>query len=164
MAQLEGSMNLVSVRAALGRRTLPLAILAVVPFLFAACNQVGTASLTFWDIMWSMVVFFFWMMAIFIFISLFADIFRRNDLSGGWKVIWILVLFWIPFFGALIYIISRPKMTAQDLEMATQATAAQKAAAGVSVADQLEKLTQLRDSGAISVPEYEQLKAKLLAQ
>jgi len=157
-------MNLVSVRAALGRRTLPLAILAVVPFLFAACNQVGTASLTFWDIMWSMVVFFFWMMAIFIFISLFADIFRRNDLSGGWKVIWILVLFWIPFFGALIYIISRPKMTAQDLEMATQATAAQKAAAGVSVADQLEKLTQLRDSGAISVPEYEQLKAKLLAQ
>jgi hypothetical protein len=34
----------------------------------------------------------------------------------------------------------------------------------VSVADQLEKLTQLRDSGAISVPEYEQLKAKLLAQ
>jgi len=157
-------MNLVSVRAALGRRTLPLAILAVVPFLFAACSQVGTASLTFWDIMWSMVVFFFWMMAIFIFISLFADIFRRNDLSGGWKVIWILVLFWIPFFGALIYIISRPKMTAQDLEMATQATAAQKAAAGVSVADQLEKLTQLRDSGAISVPEYEQLKAKLLAQ
>ncbi len=111
-----------------------------------------------------MIFFFFWMMAIFIFISLFADIFRRNDLSGAWKVIWILVLFWIPFLGALIYIISRPKLTAQDLEMATQAEAAQRAASQVSVADQLEKLTQLRDAGTISVPEYEQLKAKLLAQ
>ena len=157
-------MSLSSIKAAFDRRALPLAILAIVPVLFAACNQVGRASLTFWDIVWGMIFFFFWMMAIFIFISLFADIFRRNDLSGAWKVIWILVLFWIPFLGALIYIISRPKLTAQDLEMATQAEAAQKAASQVSVADQLEKLTQLRDAGTISVPEYEQLKAKLLAQ
>ena len=157
-------MDLASLRAVLRPRTLPLAILAIVPVLFAACNQVGGATLTFWDVMWSMVVFFFWFMPIFIFISIFADIFRRNDLSGGWKVIWILVIFFIPFIGALIYIFSRPKLTAQDLEMATQAEAAQKAASQVSVADQLEKLTQLRDSGAISVPEYEQLKAKLLAQ
>jgi len=156
-------MNLGSIRAALGRRTTPLALLAVVPFLFAACNQVGTATLTFWDIVWSMVVFFFWFMAIYIFISLFADIFRRNDLSGGWKALWIFVLFIVPFFGALIYIIARPKVTPQDLEMATQADAAMKAASQVSVADQLEKLAQLRDSGAISVPEYEKLKAKLLA-
>jgi hypothetical protein len=160
---MEGSMNLGSIRAALGRRATPLALLAVVPFLFAACNQVGTATLTFWDIVWSMVVLFFWFMAIYIFISLFADIFRRNDLSGGWKAIWILVLFIVPFFGALIYIIARPKVTPQDLEMATQADAAMKAASQVSVADQLEKLAQLRDSGAISVPEYEKLKAKLLA-
>jgi flagellar biosynthesis/type III secretory pathway M-ring protein FliF/YscJ len=103
-------------------------------------------------------------MWIMIVISIFSDIFRRKDLSGGWKVIWIIVIFWIPFIGILIYIFSRPKMTAQDLEMATQAEAAQKAASQVSVADQLEKLTQLRDSGAISVPEYESLKAKLLAQ
>jgi hypothetical protein len=157
-------MDLASLRAVLRPRTLPLAILVIVPVLFAACNQVGGATLTFWDVMWSMVVFFFWFMLIFIFISIFADIFRRRDLSGGWKVIWILVIFFIPFIGALIYIFSRPKLTAQDLEMATQAEAAQKAASQVSVADQLEKLTQLRDSGAISVPEYEQLKAKLLAQ
>jgi hypothetical protein len=157
-------MSLSSIKAAFDRRALPLAILAIVPVVFAACNQVGTASFTFWDLVWGMIFFFFWMMAIFIFISLFADIFRRNDLSGAWKVIWILVLFWIPFLGAMIYIISRPKLTAQDLEMATQAEAASKAASQVSVADQLEKLTQLRDAGTISVPEYEQLKAKLLAQ
>ncbi len=156
-------MRLGFIRAALGRRTLPLAILAVVPVLFAACNQVGTASLTFWDIVWSMVWFALLFMWIMIVISIFADIFRRRDLSGAWKVIWIIVIFWIPFIGILIYIFSRPKLTAQDLEMATQAEAAQKAAAGVSVADQLEKLAQLRDAGTISVPEYEQLKAKLLA-
>lgn len=157
-------MNLGSIRAAFGRRALPLAILAVVPVLFAACNQVGTNSVTFWDIVISMVWFALLFMWIMIVISIFADIFRRKDLSGGWKVIWIIVIFWIPFIGILIYIFSRPKLTAQDLEMATQAEAAQKAASQVSVADQLEKLTQLRDSGAISVPEYEQLKAKLLAQ
>ncbi len=153
-----------SLKAALGRRTLPLAILAVVPVLFAACNQVGGATLTFWDLIFGMVFFFFWIMWIMIVINIFVDIFRRNDLSGVWKVIWIIVIFWIPFIGILIYIFSRPKMTAQDLEMATQAAAAQKAASQVSVADQLEKLTQLRDAGTISVPEYEQLKAKLLAQ
>ncbi len=157
-------MNLGSIREALGRRTLPLAIVAVVPVLFAACNQVGTATLTFWDIVWSMVVFFFWFMAIWIFISLFADIFRRNDLSGGMKAVWLLFLIFLPFLGALIYIVARPKVTPQDLQMMAQSEAAVKAASGVSVADQLEKLAQLRDAGTISVPEYEQLKAKLLAQ
>jgi len=157
-------MNLGSLKAMFSRRTLPLAILAVVPVLFAACNQVGGATLTFWDLVWGMVFFFFWIMWIMIVINIFVDIFRRNDLSGLWKVIWVIVIFWIPFIGILIYIFARPKMTPQDLEMATQAAAAQKAASQVSVTDQLEKLTQLRDAGTISVPEYEQLKAKLLAQ
>jgi Phospholipase_D-nuclease N-terminal len=58
--------------------------------------------------LWTMLVFFFWFMAIWIFIMVFADIFRRSDLSGGAKAGWILLLFILPFFGALIYIISRP--------------------------------------------------------
>ena len=94
---------------------------------------------------WS--TFFFWFMLIWIFISIFADIFRRNDLTGGWKAIWIIVIFVIPFIGALIYIITRPKVTAQDVQMMTQAEAAQKAAAGVTPADQIEKLNQLKDVG-----------------
>ena len=119
-------------------------------------------TLTFWDVIWTMVAFFFWFMLIFIFISIFADIFRRNDLTGGWKAIWIILLVFLPFLGALIYIISRPKMTPQDLQMITQADAAQKAAAGVSTADQIEKLNQLKESGAITVPEYEALKKKAM--
>jgi hypothetical protein len=135
---------------------------ALLGLLVAACAQVGTASFTFWDLVWSMVIFFFWFMLIWIFISIFADIFRRHDLSGGWKAIWIIVIFIIPFIGALIYIISRPKVTAQDVQLMTQADAAAKAAAGVTTADQIEKLNQLKESGAITVPEYEALKQKAM--
>lgn len=139
------------------------AVVAALPLLLAACNQVGTANLTFWDIVWSMVVFFFWFMLIWIFIAIFADIFRRNDLSGGAKAIWLIALVFLPFLGALIYMVMRPKMTAQDVQMATQAEAAQQAAASVSTADQLAKLQQLKDAGTISDAEFEELKKKVMA-
>jgi hypothetical protein len=145
-----------TVRSALrhGRLVLPLA--AVTLFL-AACNRVDTG------VFWSMVVFFVWVLYIFIFISIFMDIFRRNDLSGAWKVIWIVFLFVIPFISALVYIIARPKVTAQDIQMAAQAEAAQKAAMGVSTADELAKLQALKDAGTINEAQYQDLKAKLLA-
>lgn len=137
-------------------------LIAFASLLLAGCSQLDDNTIGFWDILWSMVVFFFWFMLIWLWISLLADIFRRDDLSGGWKAIWILVLFWIPFFGALIYIIARPKATPQDVRMMAQAEAAAQAAGQVSTADQLTKLAQLRDSGAISVPEYEKLKAQII--
>jgi deoxyribose-phosphate aldolase len=59
--------------------------------------------------------------------------------------------------------IARPKVTPQDVQMMAQAEAATKAAGGVSTADELAKLAQLRDSGAITAPEYESLKSKLMA-
>jgi len=157
-----GTTLLRSARSALHHGRIALALAAMTVFL-AACNQVGTSTITFWDVMLSMVVFFFWFMLIWIFIGIFADIIRRNDLSGGWKAIWIIVLVFLPFLGALIYIISRPKVTAQDVQMAAQAEAAQKAVAGVSTADELTKLQSLKDAGTISAAEFEDLKKKLLA-
>jgi hypothetical protein len=88
------------------------------------------ADWTFGDLMWGMLVFFFWFMAIWIFIAIFGDIFRRNDLSGGAKAGWIFLIFIVPFFGALVYIIARPKMTAQDREMIERAQGAQPPASG----------------------------------
>jgi len=125
---------------------------AVLAFVVAGCNQVGGATMTFWDVIWAMVFFYFWFMCIWIWISVIGDIFRRNDLSGPSKFIWIMVAFIIPLFGALIYMITRPKVTAQDVQLMTQADAAAKAAAGVSTADQIEKLNQLLASGAITQP------------
>jgi len=141
----------------------PALLAAIAGVALAGCNQVGTATLTFWDVVFSLVIFFFWMMFIWIFIAIFADIFRRNDLSGGWKVIWLVVLVVLPFLGALIYTLFRPKMTVQDVQHLTQTEAAMRAASSVSVADELAKLVQLRDGGAITVPEYEALKKRLMA-
>ena len=137
-------------------------VIAAASLFLAACAQVGTNSITFWDVVWSMVIFFFWFMLIWIFIAIFADIFRRHDLSGGWKAIWIILIVVLPFLGALIYIISRPKMTAQDVQMMTQADAAARAAAAVTPADQIEKLNQLKAAGAITEPEYNALKQKAI--
>ena len=153
-------MGFRDLRSLLTRPALP--ALAALGLLAAACSNVGGPTYTFWDAIWTLIAFFFWFMLIWIFISIFADIFRRNDLSGGWKAIWIIVIFIIPFIGALIYIIARPKVTAQDVQMMTQADAAVKAAAGVTAADQIEKLNQLKESGAITVPEYEALKQKAM--
>lgn len=150
-----------SARPLLGRPMLPL--LAVLTVVLSACSQVGQpGQIGFWDVIWSMVAFFFWFMLIWIFISIFADIFRRNDLTGGWKAIWIVLIIVLPLLGCLIYIISRPKVTAQDVQIMTQQEAAFKAASGVTAADQIAKLEQLKASGAITVPEYEALKKKAI--
>jgi hypothetical protein len=121
------------------------------------------AETTFLDIFWSMMVFFFWVMAIWLFIALIGDVLRRDDLSGFGKAGWILFMIFLPFLGALIYIIARPKVTPQDVRMMTQSEAAYRAASGVSAADELSKLGELRSQGVINDQEYEDLKRKTLA-
>ena len=125
--------------------------------------------MTFGEVVLGMIYFFFWFMAIWIFITIFADIFRRHDLSGGWKAIWIIVIFVLPFLGCLIYMISRP-VTEQD-KVAMQQMAAPNAAAnaapaapaaGYSAADEIEKLGKLRDSGAITPAEFDAAKKRAL--
>jgi hypothetical protein len=113
------------------------------------------------------IIWMFWafilIMAIYVFIAIFADIFRRDDMSGWGKAGWILLIFILPLIGCLIYVIARPKVTAGDVKAMVRADAAQKAVAGVSTADELAKLQQLKDAGAISQAEYDSLKAKTIA-
>jgi len=116
------------------------------------------------DALWAMLVFFFWFMAIWIFITVFADIFRRRDLSGWGKGGWILLIFIVPFLGALIYLIARPKMTEQDKEDMERMQEAQRRVEGYSAADEIAKLSKLRDEGKISAEEYEEMKRKAMIQ
>jgi len=116
------------------------------------------------ELLWSMLVFFFWFMAIWIFITIFADIFRRRDLSGVAKAGWILLLFVLPFIGALIYLIARPKMTDQDKEELQKYQEAQRRLQGYSPAEEIDKLAKLRDEGKISAEEYETLKSKAMME
>jgi hypothetical protein len=122
------------------------------------------ASWNLGDALWAMLVFFFWFMAIWIFITIFADIFRRNDISGGAKAGWILLIFIVPFIGALIYMIARPKMTEQDKQIIEQAQEAQRRIEGYSAADEIAKLAALRDNGKITAEEYEDMKKKAMLQ
>ena len=117
---------------------------------------------SFGSVLWAMVVFFFWFIFIWMFITIFADIFRRDDLSGGAKAGWIILIVIVPFLGILIYMIARPKMTEQDQQMLAAAQEQQRRVQGYSSADEIAKLAKLRDEGKITPEEYESMKAKAL--
>jgi Tfp pilus assembly protein PilO len=119
---------------------------------------------TFGSVLWAMVVFFFWFMLIWIFIGVFADLFRRNDLSGWAKAGWLLLIFVVPFLGVLIYLIARPKMTEQDKEMIAVVQERERRATGYSAADEVAKLAKLRDEGKITAEEFEQMKQQAMMQ
>jgi hypothetical protein len=106
------------------------------------------------------VLVFFWMLAIWMFIAVFGDIFRRRDMSGWTKAFWVLLIFIIPFLGALIYIIVRPPMATyeQDMEMIQK----QKRMMGVTSTDEIAKAHELLQSGAISQAEFDAIKARAL--
>jgi Phospholipase_D-nuclease N-terminal/Short C-terminal domain len=121
------------------------------------------ADTTFLDVFWWMLVFFFWVMYFWIFITVVADLFRRDDIGGWKKAGWLVLLIFLPLLGILFYLIFRPKMTAQDVRMLTKAEAAEQAVAGVSTADELAKLAELHRQGVLSEEEYAELKRKALA-
>jgi len=94
----------------------------------------------------------------------FADLFRRNDLSGWAKAGWLLLIFILPFFGILIYLIARPKMTEQDKEDMARMQEAERRVSGYSPADEVAKLSKLRDEGKITAEEYEEMKKRAMMQ
>jgi hypothetical protein len=123
---------------------------------------------------WQFIATFFWIYIFFaylmILISIFRDIFDDHQLHGVLKAVWILVLIFIPFLGALIYVIARHKGM-QERTLA-RAAAAQSdannyirsvAGAGTSSVDDIAKAKALLDSGAITQAEFDSLKAKALA-
>jgi hypothetical protein len=123
------------------------------------------------NIFWSMFVFFLWIIWIWILITVFIDIFRSHDLSGGAKALWFLFVLFIPLIGVLVYLIARGgKMHEHAVRQAQQQDQefrqyVQQAAASApaSTADQLSKLADLRNRGVISAEEFEREKAKVLA-
>lgn len=120
------------------------------------------------DLFWTMLLLFLFFLWIWLLISLFGDIFRRDDLSGWGKAGWVFFLIVLPLLGSLIYLIANGDDMAQ--RTVKDVTAAQEAqedyirnVAGTSTADQLEKLAALHDSGKLTDDEFASQKAKLLA-
>lgn len=115
------------------------------------------------EFIWWMLMFYLFFMVIMMFISIFADIFRRENLTGWGKAAWIFLIFVLPFLGILIYVIARPKNTEQDQRMMAEAQAQQARLTGGSSVDDIAKAKDLLDKGVISQAEFDSIKAKALA-
>jgi len=127
----------------------------------------SSSTYPFLSALWLMIVFFAFIIWFWILISVFSDIFRRRDIGGGMKAIWIIfvVLFW--WLGVLIYLIVEHKgMADRSMEQMKAAQAQQaeyiQTVAGTSPADQIASAKSLLDSGAITQAEFDALKAKAL--
>ena len=126
------------------------------------------ASYPFMDVLWSMVIFFLFVIWIWILITVFADIFRRRDIGGGMKAVWIIFVIILPYLGVFIYLIAEGHHMAERNAATMQSARAQqdeyiKSVAGSSAADQIAQAKSLLDSGAITQAEFDTLKAKALA-
>jgi Short C-terminal domain/Phospholipase_D-nuclease N-terminal len=123
----------------------------------------------FLEVMWTVIVIFAWVIWFWLLITVFADLFRRDD-AGGWtKALWIVFVILIPYFGVLIYLIVNHQGMADRAERQSRAQqkqfdqAVREAAGSGGTAAEIEKAKQLLDSGAISQAEFDQIKAKALA-
>lgn len=110
---------------------------------------------------------FFFVIWIWILITIISDLFRDHEMSGWGKAAWVIFLVLIPFLAALVYLISRGAGM-RERAIAAQSEAQQQMAsyiretAGSSPAEELHKLDELKEKGALSGEEFEKAKAKLL--
>lgn len=101
-------------------------------------------------------VLWFWLL-----ITVFSDLFRRHDISGWAKTIWVIVLIIFPYLGIFIYLIAQHRgMAERQSQRVQQAREDMRHFIGYSVADELEKLERLKNSGSISDEEYTRLRAR----
>jgi len=132
------------------------------------------------QVFWSMLWFFLFFIWIWLLITVFADIFRSDDMGGWAKAIWIIFVVVLPYLGVLVYLIARGRKMSENAQRAAarqeaqfrqyvQEVAAQPApgaapaARASSSAEDLARLAQLRDQGVLTDAEFQQQKAKLLA-
>ncbi|WP_406094455.1 SHOCT domain-containing protein [Streptomyces sp. NBC_01013] len=128
------------------------------------------------NLFWTMLWFFLWIMWLFLLFRVIMDIFRSDDLNGWAKAGWLILALVLPYLGVLIYVIARGRsMGTRDVREAKERDAAFKAyvreaanspdAGGTSRGGHVEdlaKLADLKDKGALSEEEYQRAKSKLL--
>lgn len=130
------------------------------------------ADYPFLDILWTMLVFFLWVMWFWCLIIILGDVFSRRDIGGWSKAGWTTMLIFLPVLGMLIYLIAHGSdMADRRIQGAQQAQAAMddhirsvsSSNGGGGAAGEIARAKSLLDSGAINAGEFEQLKARALA-
>ncbi|WP_372923110.1 SHOCT domain-containing protein [Roseovarius sp.] len=126
------------------------------------------SSMGFFDVMWSILVFFLLVAWFWVLISVLGDIFRSKDLGGIAKALWIGFVIIIPWLGVLVYIIARgDRMQEHTLEALAKVEDAQRnyirSVVQISPADELAKLSELKEKGVLSDAEFAEQKARVLS-
>jgi hypothetical protein len=132
--------------------------------------MVFAADYPFLDVFWTMILFFCWVAWIWLLILILSDVFRR-DMSGWAKAGWCIFLIFLPFLGALVYLIAEGKNMTERRIRDAQASQASfdtyvrsvAGSEGGGAAGEIARAKELLDSGAITQQEFETLKAKALA-
>ena len=129
------------------------------------------ADVSFADIFWSVLWFFFLFVWLIILFQILTDLFRDHSVSGVQKTLWVLFLVFLPFLAVFIYLIVRGKgmgeraaarqqQAQQEFEGYVRNVATTSEA---TPTEQIARAKQLLDSGAIDQSEFDRLKAKALA-
>jgi preprotein translocase subunit YajC len=127
------------------------------------------ADYPFLEVVWTMLVFFAWVIWFWILITILVDVFRRRDIGGGKKTLWVIFLILLPFIGVFIYLIVNHDSMAERGAREARASQAQfddyvrTVSGSGGAAAEIEKAKQLLDSGAITQAEFDAIKAKALA-
>jgi hypothetical protein len=128
---------------------------------------VVAANYPFLDVLWTMLIFFLWVIWFWLLISVWVDIFRRHDMSGWMKALWLIFTIVLPFLGVFIYLITQNDgMTKRTLEHSNRQRAQfddyVRETAGGGAAAEIERAKKLLDSGAITQSEFDSMKSKAL--
>jgi hypothetical protein len=121
------------------------------------------------EVFWTMLIFFGFIVWIWILFTVFADLFRRHDTSGFAKVLWIIFIIVLPYFGVFVYLIAEHKGMAERAVKQNEAAQSQldqyvqSVAAKTDPTEQIAKAKQLLDAGTITQSEFDTIKQKALA-
>jgi hypothetical protein len=127
------------------------------------------ADYPFLEIVGTMLIFFAWVIWFWLLITVFGDIFRRRDTSGGSKVLWSIFVILLPFLGVFAYMLANHEGMAERNVRQAQAQQAQfdqyvrETAGSGGAAAEIEKAKALLDSGAITQAEFDAIKQKALS-
>jgi uncharacterized membrane protein len=116
------------------------------------------ADYPFLDVLWTLLIFFLWVIWFWLLISIFGDIFRRHDISGWVKAAWTIFVIILPFLGVFIYLIVNGQGMGERSAKAAEAVAAR-----VGPATEIATGKQLLESGTITQEEFEAIKRKATA-
>jgi hypothetical protein len=122
-----------------------------------------SGDFTFTNFVTDVFAIFIFVLWFWLFITVASDLFRRHDVSGFAKVMWIIFLILLPYIGIFAYLLTQGRgMAERNQEMAKQAQNDLRRMVGFSAADEIEKLDKLKAAGSISEEEYKTLRARLV--